>query len=337
MPIHKKDINMTKYIKIKPLLFIVSTLFFTACSSNNMQITNSVQINGIAQNPEGIEFDKTDNTFLLSSINAGAIIKVNQDGTYKTFSSGESFPLSTAGIQIDYKRQRVLVAGFNGLELMDKDKNTKGSSFLRIYDLKTGKLQNTIHLSKFAPKESPAYFANDIAVDTNGNAYISDWYAGVIYKVDIHNKASLFWVNTTGIKSGPNGLDYKDGNLLVSILTVNNKGLYDNFGLVKIPLSHPDKATLVKIENDGYSGFDGMVFKRNGNIIGISNNQKTPGGNLLLELSSNNNWDSAKVINKKEITPSTTVALSKSENMFVINQDFSNNTKQTWSIEQIKF
>jgi sugar lactone lactonase YvrE len=328
---------MKNIIIIKTLFLLVTALLFSACSSNNIQLPKAINIDGIAQNPEGIEYVKNDNTFLLSSINAGAIIKIQPDGTFKPFTSGEKFPLSTAGLQIDYKRDRLLVAGFNGLELMDKDPNTKGSAFLRIYDLKTGEHQNTIHLSQVAPKNSMAYFANDIAIDDKGNAYISDWYAGVIYKVDTNNNVTLFWANTTGIKSGPNGLDFIDGNLLVSILTVNKKGLYDNFGLVKVPVDNPKNASLVELKNDGFAGFDGMIKKENGNIIGVTNNQKTPGGNLLIELKSVDNWNSAKVIHKKSITPSTTVALSEDEKMFVINQDFRNNMKKSWKIEQINF
>ena len=78
---------------------------------------DAITLEKIAQNPEGIEYNKNDNTFLLSSLNAAPIIKVNLDGTFKPFTSGEAFPLSTAGLQIDYKHNRLLATGFNGLEL----------------------------------------------------------------------------------------------------------------------------------------------------------------------------------------------------------------------------
>ena len=175
---------------------------------------------------------------MLSSINASPIIKANLDGTYKSFTSGEKFPLSTAGLEIDYKRNRLLVACFNGTELMDGNPNTKGAAFLRIYNLKTGIIEKDINLSGLLPDAS-AYFANDIAVDDKGNVYITDWYARVVYKVDTDGNPSVFWKNETGIPSGTNGIDFhSDGYLLVSLVSVNEKGLYANYGLVKIPSDH---------------------------------------------------------------------------------------------------
>ncbi len=306
-------------------------------NNGTIKFPKSITIDGIAQNPEGIEFDKNDNTFLLSSLNATPIIKVNLDGTYKAFTSGEQFPLSTAGLQIDNQRNRLLVAGFNGTELMDQDPATKGTAFLRVYNLKTGVLEKDVNLSSLVP-EANAYFANDIAIDKEGNAYISDWYARVIYKVDLEGNASLFWTNETGVPSGPNGLDFhSDGYLLVSILSVNEKGLYTDYGLVNIPINNPKSAKIVDISDSAFTGFDGMVLKSNGNVVGVTNNGTSPGGNKLIELSSKNSWKTAEVINSKEITPSTTVAITPDNKNYVINQDFSNSTPETWTIERIEF
>ncbi len=332
---------MKKIITLIAVVTVIAISCKTTSNSNKKEaitkFPNLIKIEGIAQNPEGIEFNKNDNTFFLSSLNASPIIKVNLDGTFKPFTSGEKFPLSTAGIQIDNKRNRLLVAGFNGTELMDKDPKTKGTAFLRIYNLKTGVIEKDINLSSLLPDAS-AYFANDIAIDDKGNAYISDWYARVVYKVDLEGNPSVFWKNETGIKSGANGLDFHpDGYLLVSILNVNEKGLYADYGLVKIPVNDAKSAKIVNISNSGFTGFDGMVLKANGNIVGVTNNGTAPGGNTLIELSSNDNWKSAKVINSKTIPASTTVAVTPNDNNYVINQDFTKPMKEDWTIEQIKF
>jgi sugar lactone lactonase YvrE len=327
-------------------ILVVALLTFISCGkkvvsqkngNENFKLPDVIEIKGITQNPEGIEYNKNDGTFLLSSLNAMPIIKVNPDGTFKAFTSGEKFPLSTAGLQIDYTRNRLLVAGFNGTELMDKDPKTKGTAFLRIYNLESGVLEKDINLSFLVP-DANAYFANDIAVDNDGNVYISDWYAQVVYKVDLDGKPSVFWVNKTGIKSGPNGLDFhSDGYLLVSILNVNDKGIYTDYGLVKIMLDEPDSAKIVEISNSKFAGFDGMVINSKGNVIGVTNDQKLPGGNMLIELTSNNNWESAEVINFKAIKASTTLAITPDNRNFVINQDFSDNFSKNWKIEEIKF
>ncbi len=326
--------------KMKSSFFIIAVLSVSpviATPSDGAKFPDSITIKGIAQNPEGIEFNKNDNTFLLSSLNAAPITTVSLDGTFKPFTSGEKFPLSTAGLQVDYKRNRLLVAGFNGMELFDKNPATKGTAHLRIYNLNTGVLEQDINLSSLAP-DANAYFANDLAVDNDGNVYISDWYAKVIYKVGLDGKPSVFWTNKTGIPSGPNGLDFhEDGYLLVSILNVDEKFLYADYGLVKIPVNDPKSAKLVDFSNSGYKGFDGMFINAKGNVVGVTNNGKTPGGNVFMELSGKNNWKSAKVINSKAITASTTVAVTPDNMQYVINQDFSNDSAKNWTIERIQF
>lgn len=336
-------------------MFITGTLFsilISSCASisntngskdkdgeiSSEKYPKTIKIEGVAQNPEGIEFNKLDETFLLSSLNAGPILKVSLDGTFKPFTSGEPYPLSTAGLQIDYDNNRLLATGFNGLELMDEDSNTKGISNLRIYNLKTGVLEKDINLSSLVP-DAPAYMANDIAVDNSGNIYVTDWYAGVVYKIDKEGKPSIFWQNNTGLESGANGIDYHpDGYLLVSLVSVNEKGLYANYGLVKVPIDSPESSEVVKI-GDGFTGFDGMVLKKNGNVIGVTNNGTTPGGNTLIELSSDDNWKTAKIVNSKTVASSTTVAITPKSENYIINQDFSpeSGAKQNWTIEKVQF
>jgi len=327
------------------ILFAVISLIVTSCKTTvnssenggNSKFPDAITIEGIALNPEGVAYNKNDQTFFLSSLNAAPITKVNLDGTFKPFTSGENFPLSTAGLQIDYKRNRLLAAGFNGMELYDEDPATKGLSHLRVYNLETGVLEQDINLSSLAPSAN-AYFANDIAVDNDGNAYISDWYAKVIYKVDLEGNPTVFWRNETGIPSGPNGLDFHpDGYLLVSIINVNNKGLYSDYALIKISLNDPKSATIVNIADTAFTGFDGMVINSKGNVIGVTNNGTSPGGNSLIELSGKKNWESAEVINSKGITASTTVAVTPNNLHYVINQDFLNGVKETWTIERIEF
>ncbi|HHB79767.1 MAG TPA: hypothetical protein ENK85_11090 [Saprospiraceae bacterium] len=336
---------MKKLFILSAIMMVVALSCKTAPSSSStppkkdtgIQMPDVITVKGIAQNPEGIEYDKTDHTFLLSSLNAGPIIKVNLDGTFKPFTSGEKFPLSTAGLQIDEKHNRLLVAGFNGMELMDKDPNTKGAAFLRVYNLKTGVLEKDINLSSLVP-DAGAYFANDIAVDNAGNAYVSDWYARVIYKVDLDGNASVFWTNKTGIPSGPNGLDFHpDGYLLVSVLNVNGKGLYADYGLIKIPVNDANAATVVEIADSKFTGFDGMVINANGHVVGVTNNGTSPGGNTLIELVGKDNWKSAEVIHSKGIAPSTTLVITPNNENYVINQDFTNSNAENWTITGVKF
>ncbi len=296
-----------------------------------------ITIEGIALNPEGIEYNPHNDTLFLSSLNALPIIKIQSDATYQTFAKGEKFPLSTAGLQIDAKHNRLLAAAFNGAELMDNNPQTKGVSFLRVYDLQTGVLQQEVKLSTLAP-DATSYFANDVAVDAQGNAYVTDWYANLIYKVTPKGEATLFWQNHLGLEGGPNGIDlHPDGYLLVSIIKVNPQGIYEKSALLKIALHNPHEVHRVAIDDQRFAGFDGMVIDPKGNLIGISNDQKSGGGNLLLKLTSKDNWQTASITNAKDITPATTLALDKEQNPFVIQQDFSEPMKKRWTIQKILF
>ncbi len=335
------------------VLFAVISLTVISCNNNQKVEENNttkieeekevvvypemIKIEGISLNPEGIEFNKKTESFFLSSLNALPIVEVQLDGSYKKFTSGEEFPLSTAGLHIDYKNNRLLVAGFNGLELMDGNPETKGVSFLRVYNLETGILEQEVLLSSLVPN-ADAYFANDLTVDSEGNVYVSDWYAKVIYKVNLKGEASVFWENKTGIPSGPNGIEcHSDGYLIVSILNVDEKGLYSDYGLVKIPLENSNLAKLIDVSGEKFTGFDGMIIDVNGSIVGVTNDGENPGGNLLVELKGDDNWASAKVASSKNIVPSTTVAVTPENKYFIINQDFVDSQKDSWVIEQIKF
>ena len=58
-------------------------------TTNETKFPNTITVKGLAQNPEGIEYNKNDKTFLLSSLNAAPISKVSLDGTFKAFTKEE--------------------------------------------------------------------------------------------------------------------------------------------------------------------------------------------------------------------------------------------------------
>src|SRR5688572_28549228 len=80
-----------------------------------------------------------------------------------------------------------------------------------IYDLKTGKPLSYVDLGPLA--EGP-HLMNGIALDPSGNAYITDSFSPVIYKVTAEGSASIFLrderfagkaINLNGVVVHPDG------------------------------------------------------------------------------------------------------------------------------------
>lgn len=282
-------------------------------------------------NPEGIEYNKNTKRFYLSSMNGGKIVAVDYNGTTTNFTSGEPYPLSSAGLQVDYVNNRLLVACSNLQELFDNDSTTKGISVLRVFDLATGVFQREVNLSSLVPLATQ-YFANDLAIDNSGNVYVTDFGAWVIYKIDINNTPTIFFNDQTILKQ-PNGIEFHpDGYLLTSQL---DYPAFAQFALVKIPISNPNAASTVSVNTNLFKGFDGMVLNKANNVVGMTNNGTSQ--NTVIELKSTDSWQSCSLVTSTQVKSSTTIAYLPNDIYYTINNDFQNSSATNWVIERIKF
>jgi ribosomal protein L24E len=305
----------------------LQTIAFITLLSTSTLLSNNITVKAPGHFPEGVEYNIKTGEFFLGSLSKKGVIKFHKDGNVKQFSS--SAPMQIAGIHIDYKKSKLYATGLNRQEAFDKDPNTHGNANLFIYDLATGKLEQNIDLKPTNPNQA-AYFANDITNDENGNIYISDFRAGAIYKVDKNNKPSLFY---KGDKLGlANGLEVVGENLIVSDVVPRD----GKWQLVKIPLDNPQATTRVMIDDPIYRGFDGMLVNSDGTIVGITHN-KQKSASFLIQLKSDDNFKSAKVIAKSASdTRLTTVARIQDGEYYALQQNFKNPKKANWSLEYMK-
>lgn len=268
--------------------------------------------------PEGIEYNKDKPTFLIGSLTMGDVYEVDFEGNFTNFTNDENLQAS-AGIQIDYERDRLLVTNFDPTAFA----GGKSLAALNTYKLSTGEKINEVSLLGLV--EDPDFVTpNDIAVDASGNVYITDFLGNVIYKVDENYEASLF--SNSEMLVGPNGIDFHpDGYLVVSNLRAGQ--------LLTISTDKPDEVSLVEIDDPLFSGIDGMVYKEDGNIVGITSFE------TLVELSSDDNWQSATILNSKALsTPGTTVAVTPEGNNYALLTDVANQAIFTeWVIEKVEF
>lgn len=254
--------------------------------------------------PEGIEYDDTGEHFLLGSMNQGTIFQVFEDGTIEPFIEDPDL-VECYGLEIDQKNYRLLVVNNNEGE---------GKAYLNSYDLATGERIFSSEISSIEP--DLLHQANDVTVDSEGNAYVTDFAStggmlgafgsSAIYKVDLEGNPSLFMEHSkfnylNGIVFHP------DGFLLF--------GSYPGL-LLKIPLEDTE---LIKVDILGgvldFDATDGMIMNPDGTLIMVT----FPDSNVV-RLQSTDDWETARVVgisDGHEAGYGTTVTL-REEEVYVI-------------------
>jgi sugar lactone lactonase YvrE len=205
--------------------------------------------------PEGVQYDSKNTCFLVSSVSTGNVGRVTDDGTYTllsggTTSGGTRLITSSLGLSLDDSRNRVLVASAN---------LTTGA-VARLVSLNRDNGQVNFNTDLGVLRPAAGHLANDVAVDAQGNAYVTDSYAPVIYKVDPQGVATVFLDNPAfsapANAFGLNGIVYHpDGYLLVAKT--------DNGTLFKIPLTAPASFTTVATTGLDLTGADGLLLQDN--------------------------------------------------------------------------
>ena len=183
--------------------------------------------------------------------------------------------VSSVGIEADEDRDRLLVANSNSVVF--NDQNASGHAKLGVYHLTTGERLAMVDLG--ATIAAPArYFANDVTVDREGNAYVTDSFANAIYRVTPGYEASVLH-RFTDLPQGAllNGIVYHDGGYL---LAVAEDRIY------KVPVANPAGTTQVNV-SEPVGGQDGIVLTDDGRLVATSNSQTEP---RLVAFTSNDNW-----------------------------------------------
>ncbi len=235
--------------------------------------------------PEGVEYDGVAERFLFGSLTQGTIRELTADGIVTPILEDHNL-ISSVGLQIDRKRSRLLVA--NGDLSVFSDPSASGIAGLASYDLDTGDPLFYVDLAAVA--SDGRNFANDVAVDSDGNAYVTNSFTPVIYKVDLEGNASVFLRDDRFAVSplGLNGIDYSpDGYLLAAVM--GDSKLY------KIPLDDP--ATMTEVELSQPFGADGIVLARDGTLYAVANFTAEDGtmSQQVVAVTSGDGWATAQI------------------------------------------
>ncbi|XP_043722808.1 uncharacterized protein LOC122669952 [Telopea speciosissima] len=244
---------------------------------------------------ESCKWDDLNRRFLISSFDGGlSQILLPHDHNSGTVLLEEAVVHddevagnATLGIVIDRSRNRLLVA------IADVLGNRYGA--VAAYDLTTWNRLFLTQLSGLPGDEKS--FADDVAVDSDGNAYITDAKNNKIWKVGVEGdlkyviKSPLFhpkeWYKTF---VGLNGIVYHPKGFLLVIHTfTGNLFKIDHLGDVKEEV----QVKLVKLVGGGSLALgDGMELMSPTKLVVAGS---TPSGRLVESL---DEWETAKVVAK---------------------------------------
>jgi sugar lactone lactonase YvrE len=302
-------------MKNKTTIFILC--FFVISNLLNAQNKDLISVKIPGLTPEGITVNPTNGKFIISSAGNGNLVEVDMDGNTAIFADAPEL-ISTLGTHVDPTNQ-YLVTAICDIGVSQRSKKEKFGQVASIayINLKTKAVYKVIDLSSLIP--NVRHFANDLTWDDKGNLYVTDSYAGAIYKVDKDYKASVFVSDTifklkNQYSFGLNGMvfDKKEQVLLVSKL--------DEGKLFKIPLKEPKRFDEIKLPTP--TPADGILLQKDGALLLVSS-VNTPYDNnssgKIYKVTSSDNWKTANVKDVFDTgLPSATTITQKGNDLYTV-------------------
>jgi hypothetical protein len=269
--------------------------------------------------PEGIEYDAANGRFLTGSLAEGSIFVIGRDGAVTPFITDAAL-VSSVGIEADEARDRLLVA--NSDRSVFQPGNV-GQAKLGVYNLTTGERLAMVDLAAVigTPSDPPAYFANDVTVDGEGNAYVTDTRMNVVYKVTPDYQASVLhrFAAIEG-NAALNGIVYHPGGYL---LVVAGPLVF------KVPVANPSATAQVAVA-EPVPGQDGIVWAADGTLAAVSNSEQQ-----VVKLRSTDDWATAQRAGVAPLAGQATTAAAVGDEIWAVHPHFADGDPP--SVEQAVF
>ncbi|KAI5403384.1 hypothetical protein KIW84_050815 [Lathyrus oleraceus] len=242
--------------------------------------------------PESLAWDPSKQHFLVGSLCHRTISSISDAGIIETLISDTSLPenVTVVGITVDTRNNRVLA-------VIHAVKPLPPFNALAAYDLKSG---NRLFLSPLPTDEEA--LANNVAVDYNGNAYVTNSIGNYIWKVNVKGEASIF-------SKSPRFTEHPvDRDTPYSYIELNGIAYVSSGDYLLVVQSNTGKVFKVDADdgtarhvllNEDLTRPDGVVFRRDGVVLGVS-----PQANKLWLLKSNNGWREGVVYDKIDLESS---------------------------------
>lgn len=265
---------------MRKLLYL---LLFAGCAAPlPSEPTARIEFTAPDAYPEGVAFDSSANTYFVSSARTGAIGKVSPAGQYEVLYADPALK-SSYGLKVhpDGKRLFACISDANYSKFTSPETRKKLARLI-VIDIATGKKVSDINLEGLATGER---FINDLTFDSSGNAFVTDSFANVIYKVTSDGQASVFadspLFKTEGI--GLNGIVWHPEGYLLTVSSGTG-------AIYKVDINNPQNVRKVASEQFFVNG-DGLLLRDQKHLIVVQNG----GSDKIYELKSEDNWSSAKL------------------------------------------
>ncbi|MEZ0608205.1 gluconolaconase [Fibrella sp. WM1] len=264
---------------------VAALVSLNACKKNTdvdaPQFAERINFTADRQYPEGIAYAPSLNQFLVTSLTQGKVGTVDVNGTYTDLFTDAQL-ISAQGIKVFNDRVYVCNAA-QAVATKATPQAVMKTAGLFVYNLNTRQIERRTDLAALLPNAS--HLANDVALDAQGVAYVTDSFSPVVYRVGTDGVGSILVNNATlGAPTGQfglNGIVWHTGNYLLVVKAATGQ-------LYKIDLGAQNAIT----EVTGFSpvvGGDGMVLI--GDDLYVVNNR-----NQVTQLRGANNWATASIV-----------------------------------------
>ncbi|MEZ0541675.1 gluconolaconase [Fibrella arboris] len=265
---------------------VIGLMSLNACKNNGTDVNapafaERTSFTASRQYPEGIAYAPSLNQFVVTSLTQGKVGTVDLNGNYADLFTDAGL-ISTQGVKVYNGKIYVCnaaqaVADKATTQLVGK---TAG---LFVYDISSRQIERRTDLAALLP--AAQHLANDVAIDGQGVAYVTDSFSPVVYRVGSDGAASILVNNPIlGVPTGQfglNGIVFHPNNYLIVVVASTGK-------LYKIDLANSNSIT----EVSGFApvtGGDGMVLINDDLYVVNNRNQVT-------QLRGANNWATASVV-----------------------------------------
>lgn len=244
---------------MKPMFFLLAVFIAPFLQAQQPMVIQAEAETDLI--PEGIAIDNRTGKIYITSINRHKIITVDQQGTATDFiSSNQDGFLEGLGLKVDEKRDWLWA-----LSVLREGKQFY--SRIHAFDLATGKT-----IQQYGIQDTVPHLFNDLALDANGNLFLTDTYFSAVYKLEPGRKTLSLFLQSPGLRY-PNGLVFGKGHLYIAT--------YQN-GLVRLDTATKKLEKLTGIRDTVIShGLDGLVY-RDGTLYGIYNIGKEKGDDCVI-------------------------------------------------------